>query len=109
MTNEDVVIAVIGVSAALAGFNLVFLGVGITAYQAFPPETARLVRGPYQRIAGLSLAAFLISLATVAIGVWWLAGRQASWAYGAVVALSPVQLILVMLTGIAATLRVMKA
>jgi hypothetical protein len=108
VTDGEVVTAVLGVSAALAGFNLVFLGIAITAYQAFPSETARLVRGPYRRLAGISLAAFLASLLTVALGVWWLARSQPGWAYQALLVLSPVQLILVMLTGLAATLRVMR-
>jgi hypothetical protein len=107
-TDVDVVTAVVGVSAALAGFNLVFLGVAITAYQAFPPDTVRLVRGPYLRIAGLSLAAFIVSLSTVALGVWWLVSDQPDWAYGGILVMSLVQLILVMLTGLVAVLRVMR-
>jgi hypothetical protein len=68
VTDKDVVAAVTGVSAALAGFNLVFLGVAITAFQGFPSETSRLVAKPYRRIAGLSFAAFTVSLMTVSLG-----------------------------------------
>ncbi len=104
----DAVTAITGASAALAGFNLVFLGIAITAFQGFSPETVRLVRRPYQLLAGFSLAAFLASLLTVAMGLWWLTGDQPNWAYSGLVALGVVQLVLVALIGIVATLRVMR-
>jgi hypothetical protein len=109
VTDKDVVSAVVGVSAALAGFILVFLGVAISAYLAFPPETARVVRGPYRRIAVVSLAAFVASLLSVAGGLVWLADDQQPWAYVITVGLSVVQGILLVWVAVAATRRVLGA
>ena len=107
MADKDVVTTIIGVSAALAGFTLVFLGVAISAYLAFPSETARLVRGPYRHIAALSLAAFVASLLSVGVGVFWLAGDQERWAYLVALVMSVLQGILLLWLGVAATRRVL--
>ena len=107
MSDKDVVAAVTGVAAALAGFTLVFLGVAITGFLAFPPETARLVKGPYRRVAGFSLAAFFVSLLTVALAFLWLAGDQNRVVYNSILVLLPAQLVLVLIAGWVATRRVM--
>jgi uncharacterized membrane protein len=107
VSNKDVVSIMVSVAAALAGFTLVFLGVAISAYLAFPAETARTVREPYRRIAGVSLAALVASLLSVAVGVFWLAGGQQHWAYVATLGLSVVQGILLLWVAVAATQRVL--
>lgn len=105
VTDEDVVAAITGVSAALAGFSLVFLGVAITAFQGFPSETARVVASPYRRIAGAAFAAFSVSLLSVAFGIAWLAFGQPRWVFASLLALSLAQLILVLFAGLAAIRR----
>ncbi|TML00489.1 MAG: hypothetical protein E6G40_05895 [Actinobacteria bacterium] len=103
--SKDVVIAALGASAALAGFVLVFLGVVLTGLSSFPPETVRLVRRRYLRMAAISVAAFLISLMTVALGVVWLAYGQSSGVYHLMIWLFFVQLGLVFVVGVVTTLQ----
>jgi hypothetical protein len=107
VTDKDVVTTTISVSAALAGFTLVFLGVAISAYLAFPAETARLVRRPYRQIAAVSLAAVIASLLGVGVGILWLANDQQPWAYTVSLVLSGVQGILLLWVAVAATRRVL--
>ena len=69
---KDVVIAILGSAAALAGFVLVFLGIIIASYQSYPGEVPGPVVRPY-RIAGTALlAAFALGLVTVAVSLLWL-------------------------------------
>jgi len=69
---KDVVIAILGSAAGLAGFVLVFLGIIISSYQAYPGEVPAAVVRPY-RIAGTALlAAFALGLVTVALSLLWL-------------------------------------
>jgi hypothetical protein len=107
VTDKDVVTTLISVSAALAGFTLVFLGVAISAFLAFPAEYARTVRRPYQQIAGVSLASFVASLLSVGVGILWLAGNQQRWAYCLGLGLSAAQGILLLWVAVAATRRVL--
>src|SRR5919109_4330775 len=81
VASKDVVIAALGAAAALAGFVLVFLGIVITSFLSFPPETSRLVRPRYLWTAAISIAAFCLSLATVALGIAWLAYGQSGAVY----------------------------
>jgi hypothetical protein len=105
VASKDVVIAALGASAALAGFILVFLGIVITSLSSFPPETIRLVRGPYGWAARLALGAFALSLATVALGFTWLAYDQPGIAYRSVQWLFFAQLVLVLIVGVIATIQ----
>jgi hypothetical protein len=69
---KDVVLAILGSAAALAGFVLVFLGIVISSYQSYPGEVPAPVVRPY-RIAGTALlAAFGLGLVTVAMSLLWL-------------------------------------
>jgi hypothetical protein len=69
---KDVVIAILGASAALAGFVLVFLGIVIASYQSYAGAVPDAVIRPY-RISGTALlATFGISLITVALSLLWL-------------------------------------
>jgi uncharacterized membrane protein len=106
VTDKDVVTTTISVSAALAGFTLVFLGVAIAAFQSFPADLARVARGPYRRIALVSLLSFVASLLSVGVGVLWLAGDQQRWQYLVGLGLSVVQGTLLLAVAIAATRRV---
>src|SRR6266542_969560 len=105
VASKDVVIAVLGASAALAGFVLVFLGVVITGLSSFPPETVRLVRRRYLRMAGIAVAAFLLSLVTVALGIVWLAYGQSGAVYHWTIWLFFAQLGLVFVVGVIATVQ----
>lgn len=65
-------IAILGSSAALGGFVLVFLGVIIAAYQSYPGGVPPDVISPYRATGTMLLAAFGLSLTTVAISLLWL-------------------------------------
>jgi len=108
VASKDVVIAALGASAALAGFVLVFLGVVITGLSSFPPETVRLVRRRYLRMAGISVAAFLLSLVTVALGIVWLAYGQSGAVYHWTIWLFIAQLALVFVVGVVTTLQAVR-
>jgi hypothetical protein len=89
---KDVVIAILGASAALAGFVLVFLGIIIASYQSYPGGVPEGVVRPY-RVAGAALlAAFGWGLATVAVSLLWLIGGGPSTLYGWTIALFAVLL-----------------
>jgi hypothetical protein len=85
--TKDVVIAILGSAAALAGFVLVFLGIIIASYQSYPGGVPELVVRPY-RIAGISLlVAFALGLITVAISLLWLVTGGPGALYGWSIAL----------------------
>jgi len=96
-------VAALGASAALAGFVLVFLGVVITGLGSFPPETVRLVRRRYVRMAWMAGIAFLLALVTVALAVVWLAYGQSGAVYHATLWLFFAQLALVLVVGVTTT------
>ncbi|HEX2679711.1 MAG TPA: hypothetical protein VHQ03_00280, partial [Candidatus Dormibacteraeota bacterium] len=69
---KDVVIAILGSSAALGGFVLVFLGVIIAAYQSYPGGVPDQVVQPYRVAGSALLGTFGLSLVTVAVSLLWL-------------------------------------
>ena len=92
---KDVVIAILGASAALGGFVLVFLGIIIAAYQGFAGNVPAAVVRPY-RIAGSTLlGTFALSLVTVATSLLWLSNGGPSDLYGWTIALFALQLVAV--------------
>jgi hypothetical protein len=94
---KDVVLALLGASTALAGFELVFLGVVLTAYQSYSGAVADAVKRPYQRTAVVLFATFCVSLVTVAVCIAWTqAGGDA--VYRACLVLFAVQLVLLLAT-----------
>jgi hypothetical protein len=72
---KDVVIAILGASAGLAGFVLVFLGLIIASYQSYAGDVPEAVVRPFRTAGGVLLTAFALSLiAVVAALVWMVAG-----------------------------------
>src|SRR5437879_12129099 len=69
---KDVVIAILGSSAALAGFELVFLGIIIAAYQSYSGSVPEHVVQPYRLTGTALLGTFAVSLVTGAISLLWL-------------------------------------
>ena len=69
---KDVVVATLGASAALGGLVLVFLGIVIASYGTLPADAPKSVRDRARRRAWPILAAFLVTMASVALGVVWL-------------------------------------
>ena len=93
-SQKDVVLAILGSAAALAGLVLVFLGVVIAAYQAFPSNTTSQIPARYRTAATWTLAVFAFSLVTVALALaWLLAGGKNTALYVVVASTFTVQLI----------------
>lgn len=92
---KDVVVAILGTSAALAGFGLVFLGIVIAAYESYAGAVPEDVVRPY-RIAGSALlGAFALGLVTVAISLIWLINGGPAALYGWTIGLFTIQLVTV--------------
>ena len=68
----DVVPAIFGAAAGLAGLLLVFLGASMSTFQSFPADTPRAATQRFQRAAGGILGAFLLGLLDVAVAFAWL-------------------------------------
>jgi hypothetical protein len=81
--KKDVVIAILGASAALGGFVLVFLGTVIAAYQSVPPGSPPQVRARNRQARWPIVGAFSLSLVSVAMSSVWLVvpgGADLYWA-----------------------------
>ena len=68
----DVVSAVFGAAAGLAGLLLVFLGVSIAAFQSYAADVPRAATAGFRRAGAWILGAFLLGLLDVAIAFAWL-------------------------------------
>lgn len=92
---KDVVVAILGTSAALAGFGLVFLGIVIASYQSYAGAVPQDVVQPF-RIAGSALlGAFALGLVTVALSLIWLINGGPAGLYGWTIGLFTIQLVAV--------------
>jgi hypothetical protein len=85
--EKDVVLAVLGASAALAGFVLVFLGIIIASYESYSGGVPEQVVEPYRTIGGILLATFALCLFAVLVCLAWLVGGGPDEAYGVTVGL----------------------
>lgn len=70
--HKDVILAILGVSAGLAGLVLVFLGLVISTFQSFNSPTPATVLNRYRRIAVAVLVAFFLGIACVVLATLWL-------------------------------------
>lgn len=68
----DVVPAIFGAAAGLAGLLLVFLGVSISAFQSFAGDVPPAATAGYRRAGSWILSAFLVGLVDVAVAFVWL-------------------------------------
>jgi hypothetical protein len=92
---KDVVVAILGSSAALGGFVLVFLGVVIASYQSYPGGVPADVVNPYRVSGSALLATFALSLVSVAVSLLWLINGGSAGLYGWAIGLFALQLIAV--------------
>ena len=89
------VIAILGASAALAGFVLVFLGIVIAAYQSYSGEVPAPVVQPFRSAGTALLGTFALSLVTVALSLLWLINGGPAGLYGWSIGLFALQLVAV--------------
>ena len=95
MVGRAVVVpTLLGASAGLAGLTLVFLGVIISTYRGFGPETPARVLDRYRRPALAVLVSFAGCLATVVLGASWMLTRDNDVLYVSSVVLFFVELVL---------------
>lgn len=94
---KDVVLAILGASAGLGGFVLVFLGIIITSYESYAGGTPEQVVRPYRATGAVLLGAFAYSLVTVALCLVWLALGGPAAIYGWTVGFFVVLLVAVFL------------
>jgi len=71
---KDVVVAILGASAALAGFVLVFLGLVLSAYHEYSGAVSAAVKRPYRSMAVVLYTTFCIALGTIAVCIGWVLG-----------------------------------
>ena len=90
---RDVILAILGAAAALAGLVLVFLGIIIAAYQSYPGGAPAAVVTPYRVAGGALFGAFGLSLVTLTTCVIWLALGGPAALYGWTIGLFAVQLL----------------
>jgi hypothetical protein len=68
----DVVPAVFGAAAGLAGLLLVFLGVSMSAFQSYAGDVPAAATARFRRAGAWILGAFLLGLVAVAVSFSWL-------------------------------------
>jgi hypothetical protein len=90
---KDVVVAILGSSAALGGFVLVFLGVVIASYQGYAGGVPDDVVRPFRISGTVLLLTFAVSLVTVAISLLWLLTGGGTALYEVSVVLFALQLV----------------
>jgi hypothetical protein len=71
-TNKDTVVAIVGASAALAGLVLVFLGILVTSFQSLLGNVRVTTLDRFKKATWMSLAVFVLALASMVLGVTWL-------------------------------------
>jgi hypothetical protein len=107
-SHEDVVVAVLGATAALAGLVLVFLGGLVTTYQSLVGTGVRVTTLHRFKQAGvIALGVFLVALATLALSVAWLAASAGATLYGFALGLFFVELAALAALAVYATVRVL--
>lgn len=72
-SHQDVIVALLGASAALGGLMLVFLGLVIGVYQSIPGDSpAKKKRNRTRKAAWGIFAIFALSLFSVGVATAWL-------------------------------------
>jgi uncharacterized membrane protein len=108
IVEKDVVLAILGASAALAGFVLVFLGIIIASYQSYSGAVPEQVVKPYQTLGGVLLGTFGLCLLVVFVSLIWLVGGGPDGAYGLTAGLFVAELAAVLAAAVWATRMVLR-
>ncbi|HXN79026.1 MAG TPA: hypothetical protein VN965_09675 [Candidatus Dormibacteraeota bacterium] len=107
IVEKDVVLAILGASAALAGFVLVFLGIVIASYQSYSGAVPEQVVEPFRILGGVLLGTFGLCLLAVFVSLMWLVGGGPDEAYGVTVGLFVAELVAVFAAAVWATRMVL--
>jgi|SRR5258708_5529810 hypothetical protein len=107
VAHQDVIITVLGASAALAGLVLVFVGIVVTTFQGYGTEQAAAVRSAFRHDALLTLAPFTLGVASVGCSTAWLLTRNNQPLYIATLVTFIGQLVLLLLAAFLVTRRVL--
>lgn len=107
IVEKDVVLAILGASAALGGFVLVFLGIIIASYQSYPGGVPEQVVRPYRTVGAVLLGAFALCLVAVLLCLAWLVGGGPDATYGVTVGLFVIEILAVFAAALAATRMVL--
>ncbi len=107
IAEKDVVLAILGASAALAGFVLVFLGIIIASFQSYSGAVPEQVVEPYRTVGGILLATFGLCLFAVLVSLFWLVGEGPDEVYGLTVGIFVAELIAVFAAAVGATRMVL--
>lgn len=86
-------LAILGTSAGLGGFVLVFLGVVINGYESYAGDVPAQVVRPYRRAGALLLAAFALSLVATGLCLIWLVAGGPKDFYPLTIAIFAVQVL----------------
>jgi len=105
--EKEVILAILGASAALGGFVLVFLGIIIASYESYSGAVPEQVVHPYRTLGGILLATFGLCLFAVLVSLAWLVGGGPNGAYGVPVVLFALELVAVFAAAVSATRMVM--
>ncbi len=92
---KDAVIAMLGASAALGGFVLVFLGIVITSYESYAGQVPEPVVHPYRTSGAVLLGTFGLCLVTVASSLIWIINGGTIILYDVTIILFAVELAVV--------------
>jgi hypothetical protein len=87
VVHKDIVIALLGASATLAGLILVFVGLVVSAYATLPGDTVKIVKDRLRHTAGWTLVPFGLGLAQIVAATIWLLHPSCFGAYGLTVIL----------------------
>jgi hypothetical protein len=82
---KDVVLAILGASAGVAGLVLVFVGILVTAIAGYPGGTSQVTLRPFREGAWAAVGVFGLSLLTTALSLVWLALTDARSLYVATI------------------------
>jgi hypothetical protein len=100
---EDVMIAVFGASAGVAGLVLVFVGLLITTIGTYPGGTSKAALRPYRAGAWGATGVFGASLASVALSLTWLALSDSHWLYASTLVVFAGLLLVLFILAVAVT------
>jgi hypothetical protein len=100
---EDVMIAVFGASAGVAGLVLVFVGLLITTIGTYPGGTSKAALRPYRAGAWAATGVFGATLASVALSLTWLALSDSHWLYASTLVVFAGLLLVLFILAVAVT------